>query len=433
MSAVIPQPSSCCSKCGNEIVSQVPGPIGPAGAAGTNGTNGVNAFTKTTASFVMPAIGLGDVVVPVVTSAWMAIGQVLYLKDPGSLNAGYFLIDGIPTSTSVSLVNLGYPGNAVAGATFGNTTAVVAGGLEGPAIVGTVPIDQGGTGQITATSAMNALSPTTTKGDLIVDNGTNSPGASDVRMAVGPNGNVLTAFSAVPTGMAWLAIDLTGANTNFSGALPIAHGGSGQATKTAAFDALSPLTTAGDIIYRNGSNNVRLGLGTAGQQLRVNAGATAPEWANNVNTVLQVVTNSVITKTTVTTVVPFDDTIPDGASEGTSMFTLTITPTTNTSRLAVKVLMNFGMSGSVTDDVAMFLTVTGSTSAVATVDKKVFQDTMSQLELFYIFVPGVTSPITLTVFLGPATNTSTLTMNGENNNRKFGGTMISYIEAVEYA
>jgi hypothetical protein len=42
--------------------------------------------------------------------------------------------------------------------------------------------------------------------------------------------------------------------------------------------AKSTVTTAGDIIYRNATVPVRLGIGTAGQVLKVNSGATAPEW-----------------------------------------------------------------------------------------------------------------------------------------------------------
>ena len=44
---------------------------------------------------------------------------------------------------------------------------------------------------------------------------------------------------------------------------------------------LNPSTTAGDIVYRSSTTNVntRLALGTAGQVLTVNSGATAPEWA----------------------------------------------------------------------------------------------------------------------------------------------------------
>jgi len=42
----------------------------------------------------------------------------------------------------------------------------------------------------------------------------------------------------------------------------------------------NPMTTTGDVIYSSsGSTPARLGLGTAGQVLKVNSGATAPEWA----------------------------------------------------------------------------------------------------------------------------------------------------------
>jgi hypothetical protein len=43
--------------------------------------------------------------------------------------------------------------------------------------------------------------------------------------------------------------------------------------------AKTTLTTAGDIIYRNATVPTRLAIGTAGQVLKVNSGATAPEWA----------------------------------------------------------------------------------------------------------------------------------------------------------
>jgi hypothetical protein len=45
--------------------------------------------------------------------------------------------------------------------------------------------------------------------------------------------------------------------------------------------ALNPETTTGDIAYRSATanTNTRLALGTAGQILTVNSGATAPEWA----------------------------------------------------------------------------------------------------------------------------------------------------------
>jgi hypothetical protein len=43
----------------------------------------------------------------------------------------------------------------------------------------------------------------------------------------------------------------------------------------------NPMTTTGDTIYSSsGSTPARLGIGTAGQVLQVNSGATAPEWAS---------------------------------------------------------------------------------------------------------------------------------------------------------
>ena len=67
-------------------------------------------------------------------------------------------------------------------------------------------------------------------------------------------------------------------SVNSSGVVPIASGGTGQITATAAFDALAPTTTAGDTMYFNGTDVIRLGIGTAGQALVVNSGGTAPQW-----------------------------------------------------------------------------------------------------------------------------------------------------------
>jgi hypothetical protein len=56
---------------------------------------------------------------------------------------------------------------------------------------------------------------------------------------------------------------------------------------------LNPSTTLGDIEYRSSTANVntRLALGTAGQVLTVNAGATAPEWKTSGATIQTAVFN----------------------------------------------------------------------------------------------------------------------------------------------
>jgi hypothetical protein len=59
------------------------------------------------------------------------------------------------------------------------------------------------------------------------------------------------------------------------GTLPISGGGTGQTTASAAFNALSPITTTGDLIIGNGTNSAtRLAIGTSGYILTSN-GTTA--------------------------------------------------------------------------------------------------------------------------------------------------------------
>ena len=76
------------------------------------------------------------------------------------------------------------------------------------------------------------------------------------------------------------AVQLTDSTSTTSSVLA----GTATAVKSAydlanAAIAKSLVTTAGDIIYRNATVPARLAIGTANQLLRVNAGATAPEWA----------------------------------------------------------------------------------------------------------------------------------------------------------
>ena len=111
-------------------------------------------------------------------------------------------------------------------------------------VTGTLPIANGGTGAVTQTAAMDALSPTTTKGDLLVDNGTNV-----IRLAAGTDGYVLFADSGETAGVKW---DVNLAST--------------------------PLTTKGDL-YTYDTDVQRLGVGADGEILSANsAEPTGLEW-----------------------------------------------------------------------------------------------------------------------------------------------------------
>lgn len=70
----------------------------------------------------------------------------------------------------------------------------------------------------------------------------------------------------------------TGTAANVTGVVAIANGGSGQTTASAAFNALSPITTTGDLILGNGTNSAtRLGIGANGYLLTSNG--TTASWA----------------------------------------------------------------------------------------------------------------------------------------------------------
>lgn len=65
---------------------------------------------------------------------------------------------------------------------------------------------------------------------------------------------------------------------NAGTAVTVAQGGTGQTTASAAFNALNPMTTTGDIIYEaSATTAARLGIGTEGQVLSVASGI--PAWA----------------------------------------------------------------------------------------------------------------------------------------------------------
>jgi hypothetical protein len=90
---------------------------------------------------------------------------------------------------------------------------------------------------------------------------------------------------STPSNVSWSTntLDYPGSITSatWNGtAVAINRGGTGASTKATAFNALSPMSAAGDVIYGGTSGaGTALAIGTAGQVLTVNSGATAPQWS----------------------------------------------------------------------------------------------------------------------------------------------------------
>ena len=125
-------------------------------------------------------------------------------------------------------------------------------------LAGTLVLANGGTGQTSAQAAMNSFAGAVTSGSYLRGNGTNVV-MNTIQVA------------DVPT----LNQNTTGTAANVTGTVAIVNGGTGQTTAGAAFNALSPITTTGDLILGTGVNTAsRLAIGANGYLLTSN-GTTA--------------------------------------------------------------------------------------------------------------------------------------------------------------
>jgi hypothetical protein len=93
----------------------------------------------------------------------------------------------------------------------------------------------------------------------------------------GTTGQVLSKTSATNMDFTWVTPEIGDITSVVAGTGITGGGTSGAVTITNSMQ--TTITTAGDVLYGTGSAAVaRLGIGTVGQVLKVNSGATAPEW-----------------------------------------------------------------------------------------------------------------------------------------------------------
>lgn len=154
----------------------------------------------------------------------------------------------------------------------------------------TLPISQGGTGQPSKASAFDALSPQTTRGDLIIENAT----PSAVRLAIGPANSVLRSNGTDP---AWSALTLGSMMLVPTGAIaqtvPRHNAGTNSAALVSAQLQLDAIwlpkdTTITSITFVSGTTALSVGLNqwfvladSALAKLQVTADDTSTAWAAN--------------------------------------------------------------------------------------------------------------------------------------------------------
>ena len=176
-----------------------------------------------------------------------------------------------PSNKNISLSPTGTGTVTINPATTGSMNTVTIGGttpaagtfttVSGTWVGTTVAVAYGGSGATTAQGAMNTFAGSVTSGSYLRGNGTNV---------------VMSAIQAadVPT----LNQNTTGTASNVTGTVAIANGGTGQTTVSAGFNALSPVTTTGDLIIGNGANSsTRLPIGANSYVLTSNG--TTATWA----------------------------------------------------------------------------------------------------------------------------------------------------------
>lgn len=174
----------------------------------------------------------------------------------------------------------------LSGGTTGLTYAVAAG--VSVTTAGTLAVANGGTGQTTYTNGQLLIGNTTgntlakstlTAGTgITITNGTgsitianSSPGGATTWDLAGDSGSETISDGDTVTitgGATGLTFAVAATDTaTMGGTLAIGSGGTGQTSKTPAFDALAPTTTKADIIVYNGTDNIRLAVGSDGDAL----------------------------------------------------------------------------------------------------------------------------------------------------------------------
>lgn len=287
---------------------------------------------------------------------------------------------GSDTNISLNLVSKG------SGVVQANGSAIyAAGGTD-------VPVTDGGTGRSTSTTAYGLIAA-----------GTTATGAHQT-LAAGATTEILVGggASALPV---WTTAQ-----------------GSGAPVRATSPTLVTPaLGTPSALVLTNAT-----GLPTAG--LLDNAVTNAKAAAGFA---VQAVSTNFSASATGTTVLPFDDTIPQ-SGEGIEFMTQAITPLSTTNILVIEadVMCSSSASGGQDLSIALFQDATANALAARSVFTAV-ANSQQNLKISYRMAAGTTSSTTFKVRIG-GSQAGTTTFNGASGTRRFGGITVSNLTITEY-
>jgi hypothetical protein len=271
-------------------------------------------------------------------------------------------------------------------------------------------------------NAINALTPT--DGNVIVGNGTTwiVESGNTARTSLGLGTSDSPTFAGVTAAGA-----VQGASLVVTG---LTAGHVMLANAASAVTALN-MTAKGSLMVGDGAGApVAVAVGTNNHVLTADsAQASGVKWAVSPSIIfVQQVNSQTGATATGTTVIPFDDTIPQN-TEGDQYLSLAITPTSATNALVIDVVLV--VEASIANNVTVALFVDSTANALAAVANRESATLNPRTVSFrHRMIAGSTSAMTFKVRAGGA-SAGTTRINGFNAGQLYGGVCASSITITE--
>ena len=233
-----------------------------------NATNAVNATYATNANYATSA---GTASSSITANTASTAISATYATNANYATSAGTASSSITANTASTAISATYATNANYATSAGTASSSITANTASTAISATYA-----TNANYATSAGTASSSITANSALTANSATTATTAGNITATSNTTLTSLTNLNTVGT--------IT-AGTWSASTIDITKGGTGATTKVAAFNALSPLTTTGDLLYASATNTAnRLPIGSNGQVLSISSGI--PSWSNSINTTL---------------------------------------------------------------------------------------------------------------------------------------------------